>query len=358
MDHYLKRGCRVEDAEYYKHVPYPGGRIVDRVAVNGLEQPWPTGAIRYVKRRWLGPVHIRTQGVEFIVRYVGVHEHARHGFYPMHTHPHSEMLYTLDGTGTIHLPDRKRSEECVAGRLLVLPPGTAHQSAWTVNGDAAPWRLLVVNFDLVIDVSQIPQESGETIDMAFTPFYEWFYIRQGVGLTVGDPERAPVTAILNEVAASIAESQYGICSDVIACLMRAISLFSRGIRRNGLSQGNAIAPSLISKESALLKAKVMMEQGCHQQDTRCILHVAQAVGMSESHFIREFKRAYGTTPKQYSIDVLMRRAASMLARTDMTVKNVTYFLGFADPSSFTRMFSRYHGMTPKEYQRSHSGQAT
>ncbi len=341
----------MDDVEYYSNVPYPGGRIVDRVHVNGAEQPWPSGGIRYVMRRWLGPVHLRTQGVEFTVRYVGVHEHVKKGVYPLHTHPHSELLFTLEGNGSVKLPDINSVEECSPGHLLVLPPGNPHQSVWQLGSGSDTWRVLVVNFDIVIDMSQIPHDSGEMVDMAFTPFYEWFYIRQGVSLKVDGADLDGIKSILSDVAVTISKRKYGICADVVTGLMRAISLFSRYIRHSGLASGANVASPVISKESALLKARSLLEHGFHQ-DAGCIVNVAQSIGMSESHFIREFKRAYGTTPKKYSTDVIMRRAAALLRQTDITIKNATYFLGFSDPSSFSRAFTKFHGLSPREFQQS------
>ncbi|HMP77757.1 MAG TPA: AraC family transcriptional regulator [Kiritimatiellia bacterium] len=339
----------VNNEQYYKRVPIPGGRIVDRVPVNGVEQPWPSNTVRYVSRRWIGPVHIRAQGIEFTIRYVGVHEHTGSGRYPLHTHPHSEFIFTLAGKGEIVLPDRRAVEACAPGHLLALPPGRVHHSRWALRDGEPPWRILIVNFDIIVDPSQIPLETGEQVDLAFSPFYEWFFIREGAGIALRGPERPAALNLLNEVGRSLSARPYGICSEIVAGLIRAIALFSRHIRRTGRADGAHVAPPMISKEAALLKARSLMEHG-GVLDAGCVARVARTVGMSESHFIREFKRTYGTTPKQYSIGVLMRRAAALIARTDISVKDAASHLGFDDPSSFSRAFSRYHQMSPARYR--------
>lgn len=332
-----------------KGKPLPGGRMVDRVPVQGHRQPWPDHTVRYISRRWTGPVHISAQGIVFNIRYVGIHEHVRHGAYPLHNHPHSELLYTLSGRGAIHVPERRVEACCEAGSLMVMTPGRMHRSSWAVP-DGEAWRMMIVDFDIVVDMGQVIVQSGETADLAFTPFYEWFFIREGTGIRLDPDLQRPVAAILEEIARSLSERSYGTCTDIVAGLLRVVSLFSRHIREAGLADGRHVTPPVISKEAALLKARSLMEYG-GVVDAGCVARVARTIGMSESHFIREFKRAYGTTPKQYSLDVLMRRAAALMARTDITVKDAAHSLGYEEPSSFSRAFTRYHGLSPTDYQK-------
>ncbi len=336
-------------ADYYGHAPFAGGRFVDRVAVDGAEQPWSPRSVRHVSRRWLGPVQISAQGVVFNIRYVGIHEHVGRGTYPLHTHPHSEFLFTLSGHGDIHFPERNTVVACGPGHLVALPPATRHGSRWTAKpGDA--WRMIVVDFDIAIDMGQVLVDSGETVDLAFAPFYEYFFIRGLCGFQLLEEELRPALEILDDIARALADRQYGVCADIVAGLLRAISLFSRSLRRAGQSDGRHLAPPMLSKEATLLKARALMEQG-EMLDAGCVARIARTIGMSAPHFIREFKRTYGITPKQYSLEVLMRRAAALMGRSDVTVKEAAFHLGYEDPSSFSRAFLKFHGSSPADYRR-------
>ena len=57
-----------------------------------------------------------------------------------------------------------------------------------------------------------------------------------------------------------------------------------------------------------------------------------------------------TTYKQVVLDFRMELAASYLRGKEMSIQEVAYVTGYADPSNFHRTFSRYHGMTPKAYR--------
>ncbi len=337
--------------DYYGHAPFPGGRIVNRVALNGSEEPWTTPAIRHVPQRWLGPVYLRTQGVEFHVRYVGIHDHFLQGRYPLHTHPHAELLFTLSGQGSLHLPGQTPVESCTPGHLAVLPPACPHQSRWSAQASET-WRVFVVDFDLAIDLDQVLAESGKTADLAFSPFYEFFFIRGHRGCQLAPEECRPALDIFGDLSRALCDLNYGVCSDILGGLLRLISLFSRGLRRTGQADGLHLAPPAISKEAALLKARTLMEQS-EMLDAGCVDRIARTLGMSKSHFIREFKRAFGTTPKQYSLDVIMHRAVTLMSHTDVIIKEAAFHLGYEDPSSFSRAFHRYFGISPADYRLRH-----
>jgi AraC family transcriptional regulator len=76
--------------------------------------------------------------------------------------------------------------------------------------------------------------------------------------------------------------------------------------------------------------------------------LANTVGLSEYHFLRMFKQSTGLTPHQYVIDQRIERAKELLQRTDMTVTEIAYLLGFSTPAHFTHHFRRKTGVTPSD----------
>lgn len=79
--------------------------------------------------------------------------------------------------------------------------------------------------------------------------------------------------------------------------------------------------------------------------------MARAAGLSRSHFIRAFRRAFGETPHQYLLTRRLERAASLLRTTDRTVTDICLLVGLTSVGSFTTSFTRIHGCTPTEYRR-------
>lgn len=76
--------------------------------------------------------------------------------------------------------------------------------------------------------------------------------------------------------------------------------------------------------------------------------VANAVGLSKFHFLREFKRITGFTLTHYINALRCEKAQRLLEQGDRTVKEAAHLCGFSNPSYFTDVFFQYTGMLPSE----------
>ena len=76
--------------------------------------------------------------------------------------------------------------------------------------------------------------------------------------------------------------------------------------------------------------------------------LANTAGLSEYHFLRMFKQSTGYTPHQYVIYQRIERAKELLKKTEMSITEIAYLLGFSSSAHFTHHFHRKTGMTPSE----------
>lgn len=79
--------------------------------------------------------------------------------------------------------------------------------------------------------------------------------------------------------------------------------------------------------------------------------LANKCGLSTNYFIRLFKKILGTSPQQYRIQFLIKRACTLLQDPDMTIKEIAYSLDMDDPLYFSRLFRSVQGVSPREYRK-------
>lgn len=79
--------------------------------------------------------------------------------------------------------------------------------------------------------------------------------------------------------------------------------------------------------------------------------MAQRIGISPYHMIRQFRIAWGLTPHQFQIQCRIRKAQKLLEE-GKSVTEVAYATGFCDQSHFDRCFRRIVRLTPSEYKQS------
>src|SRR5215207_4622704 len=74
--------------------------------------------------------------------------------------------------------------------------------------------------------------------------------------------------------------------------------------------------------------------------------MASAAGLSRAHFSREFKAAFGESPRAYLLTRRLERAAALLRTTDRSVSDICFSVGLSSLGSFTTSFARTYGVSP------------
>ncbi|MGH9961402.1 MAG: helix-turn-helix transcriptional regulator, partial [Pyrinomonadaceae bacterium] len=77
--------------------------------------------------------------------------------------------------------------------------------------------------------------------------------------------------------------------------------------------------------------------------------MAKTVNLSPAHLCYLFKAQTGTPPARYLRKLRMKSAATLLEETFLSVKEIRARTGFNDESHFVRDFKRAFGMCPTEY---------
>jgi AraC family transcriptional regulator, arabinose operon regulatory protein len=79
--------------------------------------------------------------------------------------------------------------------------------------------------------------------------------------------------------------------------------------------------------------------------------LAVLVNLSPSRFRHLFKQETGTSPAQYLKDIRLAKAEKMLRTTFLSIKQILKQVGIASNAHFVRDFRRKYGTTPTTYRR-------
>lgn len=80
------------------------------------------------------------------------------------------------------------------------------------------------------------------------------------------------------------------------------------------------------------------------------LYLSKKVNMSESHFIRVFKKETGMSPIEYLLNLRINKAKKLLKSGSKNITEISLICGFNSQSHFSSSFIKYENVTPSEYQ--------
>jgi AraC-like DNA-binding protein len=99
----------------------------------------------------------------------------------------------------------------------------------------------------------------------------------------------------------------------------------------------------------LLRAKDRMDAASHEAWP--VARLATVSGVSEAHFARSFKRAFGVPPHRYLLTRRIEQASSLLRDTELSITEIAFCTGWESLGTFGRIFRDITGMSPSAMRR-------
>jgi AraC-like DNA-binding protein len=234
--------------------------------------------------------------------------------------PETIFIYCVEGNGWCEI--RGKRHQVARNELLVIPASTAHNygaekdSPWTIYwfhavGANVPFYL--EKLDVTADKPSVPlggdvqlfslfEEVIEALEHGFTPTHLIYAAHS-------------LLHLMGLILRHKAEYHYG----------------------------EASARVRIEKSVEFMKA--------HLREPLTIATLSALASFSRSHYTTSFKRVIGYAPLSYLNHLRMQSAVQMLNSTDMSVKQISDQLGFADQFYFSRAFRKMHNHSPSEHRR-------
>src|SRR5688572_21376370 len=102
-------------------------------------------------------------------------------------------------------------------------------------------------------------------------------------------------------------------------------------------------PELVRR---LLRAKDRMDAASHEEWP--VSRLARVSRVSEAHFARSFKDAFGIPPHRYLLTRRIERAKTLLRDTDLAITDIAFQTGWQSLGTFGRTFRDITGESPGE----------
>ncbi|MBW4694220.1 MAG: AraC family transcriptional regulator [Lyngbya sp. HA4199-MV5] len=113
-------------------------------------------------------------------------------------------------------------------------------------------------------------------------------------------------------------------------------------------------PTIQKKQEGLANTKlqqVVEYINTHLTESLSLPEMAQAIGMSQYHFLRQFKQSTGLTPWQFVAQCRLKLAKQLLTERKLSIGEISDRLGFANQQQLTKFFRKCTGITPRDYQK-------
>jgi AraC family transcriptional regulator len=143
-----------------------------------------------------------------------------------------------------------------------------------------------------------------------------------------------------------------------------VSFAASGLRAQECidSISQVLALQLLTKHSAAKWMKVPADGLTHRQlrvvddkiasrlgETIKMAELAAAVGLSPTHFARQFKKSKGISPHQHVMATRIATARQLL-RSDLAIAEIAFRCGFSHQEHLTTVFRQMVGVTPAVYR--------
>ncbi|GAA0076468.1 response regulator [Clostridium sp. CTA-5] len=108
----------------------------------------------------------------------------------------------------------------------------------------------------------------------------------------------------------------------------------------------------LSNEDKLKLALIYIEKNFKTDIT--LKNVADYMNYSTTYFSKSFKKYVGVNFNKYLTDLRMKEAKSVLKKTNVSINDLAFNLGYNEPNYFCKVFKKIAGITPSEYRDKYS----
>ena len=120
-----------------------------------------------------------------------------------------------------------------------------------------------------------------------------------------------------------------------------------------IMQNSLISDSALHSESKDFCIKVSKFLKDHYKEKLTSSVIADELNLYQGYFCRIFKKNFSMRFSDYLNMYRLEKAKNLLLKTDISVTEVAYEVGYDNPSYFTKIFRIQNGVSPKKFREHH-----
>ena len=256
------------------------------------------------------------------------------GYYPNAKHHYRQrqtgaaeyiLIYCVEGQGWITCKEEKFELE--PNSYLIIPQATKHTYG---AEESDPWSIYWIHF------------TGHRAETAYGKYSSVVNQKNQKPHVVHIPFEQRRIKYFNKII-SLLESGYSreLVEYINISLWQLLASF---IYHNFFSEVRGI-----SKETNIVNATISYMKNNLDQSIS-VNDIATHINYSSSYLYSFFKAKTGYPPIQYFTHLKIQKACQFLSFTDLSVKEISYKLGFNDPFYFSRLFKKVMKYSPTDYR--------
>lgn len=245
--------------------------------------------------------------------------------------------YVTEGHATVHL--QTQDLRLQAGHIYLIPALATHDER-----SHSTFRHIYIHFmDRDNSLIQLAYDHEMALDVVGSVhdrhlFERLLELYPGYALPTPKPEVYDTSHTTLAAAQRFAASDLSRRLEAEGIILQLLSRFMKGKKRREVG------------DERIREAVVWVEQ--HLGEPLTVDQLAQAAALGKERFIRLFHRETGDTPSAYIIKRRVFRAMLLLGRAGgrrMSIKEVSYAVGFSNTNYFSRVFRKVAGISPRAF---------
>jgi AraC family transcriptional activator of pobA len=222
-----------------------------------------------------------------------------------------------------------------------------------LSGPSIVWRQTAGDFRLIIEAGTsgyIAEIAEETLARAIGDFFESAAIQSLFDrdwVRHFDDNRDAHTAVIQHFERILHELDHPQAASGMMIVAHLRIVLVTILRASGVEEIATVTRG--NSAHYLQRFRQLLEAGFRAH--RPVSHYAQELGITHDRLHSICMRELDKTPKSLVAERLAREAALGLERSTLSIKQLSYSLGFRDPAHFSNFFRRMTGLTPGRFRK-------